>query len=299
MTSKKTRKKTITKRKSNSSSLLNLGFIPRERRLVIKEQLPRCGLISSNPERVELIKDSLCNLTTFVNNWGIKIYTGEYNGLAIFVSSVALGSAGAAFAVRQMFSSGAECILRYGSNDYHVENFDDASMKRITLVTMTDNLRGVMYECGEPKKLIGRSIAGSESLLSSVRETANRQGVQVTEAVCHNTDDYYATNSPQFFSHHQRITDRRKALENNPLYRDLAHCEDMESAALFYVASRMGKHAASVLQTIIKVGDEHVYESKKGREAVTLMHETFLPLVFNALEQWNLENPAQASHPLT
>jgi uridine phosphorylase len=286
-----TRKKKRTARNRNASSQLQLGFIPRDRRLVIKEPLPRCGLISSNPERVEIIKESLCNCTTFVNNWGIKIYTGEYNGLSLFVSSVALGSAGAAFAVRQMFSSGAECILRYGSNDYHVENFDDASMQRITLVTMTDNLRGVMYECGEPKKLIGGPITGSESLLRSVRETAESQGVQVTEAVCHNTDDYYATNTPQFFSNYQRISDRRKALEKNPLYRTLAHCEDMESAALFYVASRMGKHAASVLQTIIKVGDEHVYESQKGRKAVALMHETFLPLVFSALERWNLENP--------
>ncbi len=267
--------------------------IGKEKRLVIKCQLPRIGVISSNPQRTVMIKDLLTDCEEIVNNWGIQIFKGRYKNKELFVASVALGSAGAAFACQEMFSAGAECIIRYGSNDYQVSEFSQDTLDTVTVVEVTDNLYGPMIDGGN-QKTAGQPIFAAPDLVKAISESAQDLRLPIRHAVCHNTDNYFAANYPEDFTNAKAIKKRLKTLEQNPLYDGLFHSCDMESASLFYVARKRGKHAASVLQNIIKKGDKHVYDGEAGRQARERMIANFIPLVFNALIRWEEAHPIGA-----
>ena len=86
--------------------------------VIIKSILPSRGVVSSNAARVDRLLQHakeiqlLTEIQEHTNSgWGIKIHTAIYmNYLEVFIASIPMGSAGAGFAIFEMFAAGAQAV---------------------------------------------------------------------------------------------------------------------------------------------------------------------------------------------
>lgn len=269
--------------------------------IVVKENLPKFGIVSTHPERTQRIKQYLSDVKLHTEYWGTTIYTGKYNGAELFIGCVPMGSAGGGAAILEMYLRGAEYIIRYGSNDYRVQEFTEEDFRKTILVTEADNLRGLMYDSGAPMSEIGESIKASPLLLEKIRAQAKALNIKTIPAVCHNADDYHAFNYPnsELFKANAAVIEERRLLRESK-YPGQTHTCDMETGALFWRAKQTKNHAATVLQTIIKHSDGRAYEGKFG-EISKEMEQQFCRLLLGTLSSMATEmlSPTKLGPPIT
>lgn len=227
--------------------------------VVIKKNVPLCGVCCSNPERMKRILElNLNNISEHTNSWGINIYTGTYKNSEIFVSSVPMGAAGSGFAFHELFAAGAKNIIRYGSNDYNVEN---DQLYDIGVVEKADNLFGLMRDSGINSEEWGKEIPCSNELLSMLVTNAKSSELRKINIVtCHNIEDYHAYNNPNLINAEERER-VSKILEQ--IARLGKGAWDMESASLYFKAKQFNANTVTVLQSVIKrnINNNPYYES--------------------------------------
>lgn len=236
--------------------------------VIIKHQMPRVGIICSNPRRAERIAHNCLEnatlLTYYQSAWAIDIYIGTYKNKHVFVAGVAVGASGASFSVQQLAAAGAKVIIRYGSNDNPGILKDD--MHNIILVDSADNLYGLMQGNGAPKSDWGTTLYANTDLINTLNTAFQNSGIGVNKAICHHVEDYVAYTFPSLHPHCEQIQFDLKKLESQSTEK--LHCRDMESAALFYRARIDGFAAATVLQNVPKpAGTDQVYNKEIGELA--------------------------------
>jgi uridine phosphorylase len=257
--------------------------------LILKTPVPARGIICSNPRRAERIATShLAHdklLKEYHSAWQLDIYLGEYEGVEFFVAGVAVGAAGAAFAIQQLASAGAKYIIRYGSNDD--PKLTKERMQEVILVDQADNLYGLMQGSGAPQERWGETLFASSVLIEALQKKSQELNLATRLAICHHIEDYAAYAFPEKsgkFSKH--VLDHLAKLESKNT--DRIHSRDMESAALFYRAELDGFHAATVLQNIPKFAGSHqTYDGEQG-EIAKKMEIVFCDLIFGALQSFKI-----------
>lgn len=259
-----------------------------EQNLIIKKAIPSVGIICSNPRRAERI--ALSNLKNVVllneynSAWPLDVYVGNYRGKSIFVAGVAVGAAGAAFAIQQLAVAGAKYIIRYGSNDD--PNLTMERMNEVVIVEQADNLYGLMQSSGAPVEEWGGKCHASSVLINDLCQHAQTLNLKPRLAICHHIEDYAAYAFPAFAGdgYSQNIQNHLQALESQD--SNYLHTRDMETAALFFRAKLDGFHAATVLQNVPKFAGKHqTYDGQQGNIAREL-ESVFSELILSTLTKY-------------
>lgn len=253
-------------------------YLTQQDNLFVRIPVPKLGVVCSNQGRAERISKILENVEVYEIPWGPKIYIGDYKNHKVFIASAPVG-AGSGLMFTELYSAGADYIIRYGSDD--VKNPSEDEKTLIKVIDETDNLYGFNLASGIPPSECGKSVFASESILDALRAEAQKRNLFIEERVCHHLENYHALRTPEKFS-----LERKKYLDAQleRLKRtDKKESLDMESAVLFRVAKDFDKHAATVLQTVDK-GNKSVgpYE-KHNKEQALSMERTFIDYILSAL----------------
>ena len=252
-----------------------------EQNVIVKEPIPRKGIVSSNPGRsFRLSSQFLDNPTTKIQSWGVGIITGNIThgtrNDEFFFAYVPMGASGSAHAFHEMFAAGAEEVVRLGSNDVWVQEKD---MDSLVLVSESRGLRGLSWDHGIAEKDVDLPLMPDDELKQRLITSCHSSHFQFSERVCFNVDDYHAYLYPELMEQPQRIQQRLDTYHSFGPYS-----RDMETASLFLKANQFGTKAVSVLQNIFKQKKESPYEGSSGNKAKT-NESKIAAIIINALLQ--------------
>ena len=253
-----------------------------EDNLFVRIRVPKKGIVCSNQGRVERITTILTDVQTYEVPWGPKIFIGKYKDQEIFIASAPVG-AGSGLMFTELYSAGADYIVRYGSDD--VKNIMDGEESLIKIVDETDNLYGFNMASGVPEEEWGKSIFASDVILQALKAEAHDRKLMVEVRVCHHLENYHALRTPNKFSYKRgkKLYKQLNAIKR----RDKKESMDMESAVLFRVAKDFGKHAASVLQTVNKNDSKMGPYEGVNREQAIGLETIFVDYILSSLLRIN------------
>lgn len=246
-----------------SKSHINLVL---EDNLFVRIPVPAKGIVCSNQTRAERISKILENIQVYEIPWGPKIYIGNYKNTPMFIASAPVGS-GSGLMFTELYSAGAEYIVRYGSDD--VKDPKESEKDLIKIVDETDNLFGFNLASGVNKNEWGKSVFASKEIIDALKTEALSRNLNTEMRVCHHLENYHSLRTPNKFSE-EREKRLRKQLAAIKRYGK-KESFDMESAILFRVAQDFDKHSASVLQTVNKENKKlGPYEGSNKEQALKL-----------------------------
>ena len=280
---------TIIHEKTNSKILLEL-----KDNLFVRVAVPRKGVVCSNQSRVERIKDVLENRVEIEVPWGPKIYIGTYQNESFFIASAPVGS-GSGLMFTELYSAGAEFIVRYGSDDVKDPKPNEQDMVKI--ISEADNLYGYEMGSGIDYDTCGQSMYASTILIDALKKESEARELLVEDRICHHLENYHALRTPWKFSEdrRQKLEENLKKLKEKSNKIGKNSSFDMETAVLFRVAMDFGtkptptgvnipiKHAATILQTVNKESSSlGPYEGSNKQDAIRLEIQ-FISFILNAL----------------
>lgn len=171
-------------------------------------------------------------------------------------------------------------IIRYGSNDRKVSM---ENLREVVVVDKADNVAGLCHAGGSYDVTNDTIISASQELVGLVAKTVESHDLSHSKMICHNVEDYHAYNFTDFFDKRDNIHEQIDALEDDshtPVSQ--AHCWDMETAALFWRAKQFGRHAATLLQNLLKMPGTSPYEGEHGKISLA-MESKFYEVIFDTL----------------
>ena len=237
----------------------------------IKHSVPARGITCSNRERIDRFSSLLENRVTYTSSWGPKVVVGTYCGDPIFLALAPVGS-GAGLVFTELYSAGAEWIIRYGSEDK--ADPIPSEYRLVKVVDEADNLYGFSLASGVPYSECGHSLFASPLLIQALEEEAKERKLHIVRCICHHLENYHTLRKPEKFG------EKRQQLENRGKFESF----DMETAVLFQVASDFKKHAATVLQTVVKSDPlQTAYRGSLGSMAKEIEQEIFAHYILSAL----------------
>ncbi len=258
-----------------SQSHINLV---RDDNLFVRIPVPKKGIVCSNQTRAERISKILQNVQVYEVPWGPKIFIGNYKNNPMFIASAPVGS-GSGLMFTELFSAGAEYIIRYGSDD--VKNPKDEEKDMIKIVDETDNLYGFNVASGVDKEEWGKSVFASKEIIDALKAEAQSRNLPVETRICHHLENYHALRTPEKFS---QIREQRLRQQLADIKRhDKKESFDMESAILFRVAKDFDKHSASVLQTVNKENKKLGPYEGSNKEHALKLEMVFTDYILSAL----------------
>jgi uridine phosphorylase len=250
--------------------------------LFVRIPVPKKGVVCSNQSRTERISKVLSNLKVYEIPWGPKIYIGDFKGQTVFIASAPVGS-GSGLMFTELYSAGAEYIVRYGSDD--VKSPSDSEQDLIKVVDETDNLYGFNLASGVPEAEWGKSVFASREILNALEEEASSRKLITEKRICHHLENYHSLRTPSKFSNKRakNLDAQLKKIKK----KDKKESFDMESAVLFRVAKDFEKHAATVLQTVNKENTKEGPYEGSNREKALSLEGLFIDFVLSALLRIN------------
>ena len=153
------------------------------------------------------------------------------------------------------------------------------TLRELVIVDKADNLVSLCHAGGSSTVTANTVMSASPALVTLISNTVQAQNLSSSRMICHNVEDYHAYNFTDFFDERSNIHEQIEALEKDS---DQAHCWDMETAALFWRANQFGRHAATILQNLLKKPGTSPYEGEHGKISLELEH-TFYQVIFETL----------------
>lgn len=255
-------------------------FIRLQDNLFVKAPVPKRGIVCSNQDRIFRLQKILKDTKHFKTSWGTNLFIGTYKGEPFFIVNAPVGS-GSGLVFTELFSAGAEYVVRFGSDD--VKSPKKYEYQMIKIIDETDNLFGFNKASGVDPKEWGKSVFASPFLLELFTQVAKESGFRVEKRVCHHLENYHSLRTPEKFSPER--TKRLKQELASLSRKDKKESFDMESAVLFRVAKDFDLHAISVLQTVDKEtrtgpysGKNKVMALEQERKIVLFILDTLLKI---------------------
>lgn len=224
------------------------GLQPKDR-TIIKSPLPipKVGMVCANPDRAKYIAEQMLDYYWVHTNFrGYTLYVGQYKDTPIFVGYIGLGSASAAFMTEEIISSGAQVIIRLGTNDYNTTISD---VNKVYIVEKCYGLAGLMQDLGFPSEEWGKPFFADSDLVSQLEEVGRSiPEINVTTASGYNIDAFYAFLDPSNVAVDSDAVRRLEAKYEN--YG--CTVRDMETCAVLMLGQIRKIKTASVLQAVVK-----------------------------------------------
>lgn len=183
-------------------------------------------LLSGSPERVELMAGMLEDPRKVSDRRGYSVYRGTYAGRPLSVATSGVGSPSLAIAVEELGACGARTFLRVGSCAAISERVAVGDIVVAHAAACDEGTSRYYAPINFPPVATPRVV---QALLDSARRVATRVQIGMTRS----TDSFY---------------EGERKSEVIDLWRQLGVLTfEMESSALFTVASAKGWEAGSIL----------------------------------------------------
>lgn len=236
------------------------------------KELAPIGIIAAHPERIERIAhEFLSDVELHTDFRGYKVYTGMYNGKRVFAAYTAMGGPSVLMILENLIVAGAKKIVRVGTSD---NDNNQQNLCKLTVVTETMGLGGIMLDYGYEPEEIGMPMAASQKMISDICLSASKYaGIHIEFAKGYNIDAYHVFSNPSRFAKNPEII-----LQKIEYYTSQgATIRDMESGTLFMISQLRGIDAATVLIPRIKHGKEteeqKIKSLEREREAIIMVLE--------------------------
>jgi uridine phosphorylase len=198
----------------------------------------RYVLLPGDPDRVPIIASCLDEARPVARHREYTTYTGSLAGVPVSVTSTGIGGPSTAIAVEELAAIGADTFIRVGSSGA-VQDFVEEGDLIIATGAVRDEGTSRQY-----MPLAFPAIADPEVVLA-LREAARRLGVRHQVGLIHSKDSFYGEISPERMPVAPRLRDNWQAWRRGGVL-----CSEMESAALFVVASVLKVRAGGLMVAI-------------------------------------------------
>lgn len=183
-------------------------------------------LLPGDPARVNVIGSYLDNFRIIANNREFRIGKGEYKGKQITVCSTGIGCPSTAIAVEELINAGAKVLIRVGT-------CGGAWRSDIPVGSLIIPIASVRDE-GTTDEYISKGFpaVADTDVITALREAAKNQNAPYYSGINRTHDAFYGAE--------ESITKWKNANE-------AIISSEMESSALFVIASLRGVKAGAVL----------------------------------------------------
>ena len=203
-----------------------------------QETVAKYVLFSGDPWRVEVVKQYLENPKKVAFMREFNTYTGTYKGIEVTVTSTGIGGPSAAIAMEELVRCGADTFVRIGTcggMQPEVKSGD------IVIATGSIRMEGTSKEYAPIEYPAVASLEVTNALVQAAKE----DGCTWHTGVVQSKDAFYGQHEPQ------RMPVSYELLNKWEAWKKLGClASEMESAALFVVASYLGVKVGSVFLTV-------------------------------------------------
>ncbi len=192
-------------------------------------------LLPGDPARVDTIGRALKNFRIVGNNREFKTGNGLYRGIPITVCSTGIGCPSTAIAAEELISAGAKVLIRVGT----CGGAWRADIPAGSLVIPTASIR----DEGTTREYIpeGFPAVADARIIQALEETARTLRKKYFMGINRTHDAFYG-NQSSIVKWGKYLRDRRWSKQDTPILSS-----EMESAALFVIASLWGVKAGAIL----------------------------------------------------
>ena len=195
----------------------------------------RYVLLPGDPGRVKLIASYLDNAHLVAENREHRTYTGSIEGTKVSVTSTGIGGPSTAIAVEELANLGADTFIRVGTSGM-MQDF----IKPGDLIVVS----GAVRDEGTALHYMPMDFPAIADLdiVNCLRQACETTGVTYHVGLSHSKDSFYGEVEPD----RMPISDALKHRWNAWVQARVL-CSEMEAAALFVLASTLGKRAGGIM----------------------------------------------------
>lgn len=223
-----------------------------------KEDIAKTVLMPGDPLRAKFIADTFLTDVKQVNKVrNMFMYTGKYNGKEITIAGSGMGQPSIGIYSYELFKFyDVENIIRIGSAGAYTT---DLKLYDVVLAetAYTDSKAFSEIVLGEGTHV----VEPSKELNSKIEEAASKLDITLHKGRIHSSDVFYAS---------RPLEETIKVTE--------AMCVEMESAALFINAKKLGKNAACLLTVSDHLITHEATTVEERQNAFTSMMKVALEL---------------------
>lgn len=221
-----------------------------------KGDVGRYVILPGDPKRCEKIAKYLENPVLIADNREYITYTGTLDGVPVSVTSTGIGGPSAAIAMEELVMSGADTFIRIGTcggMDLEVKSGD------LVIANGAVRMEGTSREYAPIEYPAVPDFGVTNALVKAAGKLSKKYHVGVVQC----KDSFYGQHSPETKPVGYELMDKW-----NAWVRLGCKASEMESAALFIVASYLHVRAGSVF--LVMANQER---AKKGLEN-PVVHDT-------------------------
>lgn len=202
---------------------------------VMKGEIGKYVILTGDPGRCEHISTYFENPVKVAENREYVTYTGMLEEVPVSVCSTGIGGPSAAIAMEELIHCGADTFIRVGTAGGMQENVCGGDL---VIATAAIRNEGTSREYAP----IEFPAVADQTVLEALKESAVQKKYSIHTGVVHCKDSFYGQHSPETMPVAEELKQKWSAwLQCGTL------ASEMESAALFTVASARGVRAATVL----------------------------------------------------
>lgn len=195
-------------------------------------------ILPGDPKRCKKIAEYFDNAEFIADNREYTTYTGYLNGTKVSVTSTGIGGPSAAIAMEELVKVGAKTFIRVGTcggMDLNVKGGD------IVIATGAIRMEGTSKEYAP----IEFPAVANLDITCSLVEAAKKLNYTYHTGVVECKDSFYGQHAPQRMPVNYELLNKWEAWKKLGCL-----ASEMESAALFIVASTLNVKAGSVFLTV-------------------------------------------------
>ena len=193
-------------------------------------EIARYALLPGDPARVLRVAEFLDDWKEIAYNREFRTITGSYQGVSVTITSTGIGGASACIAIEELSACGADTLIRIGS-----AGASQAEVEIGDLIIST----GAVREEGASRMYVEHNYPAVPhfSVLRALVEEAEAKGLRHFVGLTRSHDSFY-------------IDDEAERMEK--AHKNKLLGSDMETSALFVIASLRGLRAGSILNNVVK-----------------------------------------------
>lgn len=198
-------------------------------------EVGRYVILTGDSGRCEKIASYFESPRKVAQNREYITYTGKLNGVSVSVCSTGIGGPSAAISMEELIHCGADTFIRVGTTGGMQENVCGGD-----LVIATAAIRNE----GTSKEYVPIEFpaVANQQVLEALKESTDKNNYRTHVGIVHCKDSFYGQHSPETMPVAGELEQKW-----NAWFKCGTLASEMESAALFTVASTRGVRAATVL----------------------------------------------------
>ncbi|HKM06049.1 MAG TPA: uridine phosphorylase [Sphaerochaeta sp.] len=202
--------------------------------LHIKEgDVGRYVILPGDPKRVPLIAKYLDNATLVADSREFVTYTGTLEGEKVSVTSTGIGGPSASIAMEELYKCGSDTFIRMGTCGGIALDVQGGD---VVIATAAVRMEGTSREYAPIEFPAVADFAVVKSLMKAAESLGNRVHAGVVQC----KDSFYGQHSPSEMPVSYELINKWEAWKRLGVL-----ASEMESAALFVVAAKLGARCGS------------------------------------------------------